>query len=176
MKARFIFGIMLLALTAAACASSGTHRVGVVQVKAVMEECTWAQARMQNLKKEIADRERMLDTQCMTPLQKFAVRLQELEKTPDTDPEKASVLQERQRLLGSCMDLRQKLQEEVAGIRDRFLAELMEKINEAAKTVARRHRLDVVFLAQPQGVVSWAGPRVDVTGEVKTLVDQNSIE
>ncbi len=176
MKPVFMGFWVVLALSAAGCASSGAHRVGVVRVKAVMEECSWAQARVQQLKKEIADRERMLDEQCMTPLQKFAVRLQELEKAPDADPEKVAVLQERQRVMAACMDLRQKLQEEVGAIRDRFLADLMEKIDEAAKTVARRRKLDVVLLAQPQGVVAWSGPRVDVTSEIKVLVDGDSIE
>lgn len=168
--------IVALTLLMASCASSGAHRVGVVQVRLVMEECTWAQVHMQNLKKEIADRERMLDEQCMTPLQKFAVRLKELEKTPDGDPEKTSVEQERQRVLNICMDLRQKLQEEVASIRDRFLAEFMQKIHKAAKTVAKHRQLDVVLLAQPQGVVSWAGTRVDITNDIKSWMDQNLIE
>lgn len=168
--------MIALALLMANCASSGAHRVGVVQVRLVMEECTWAQVHMQNLKKEIADRERMLDEQCMTPLQKFAVRLKELEKTPDGDSEKTLVEKEHQRVLNACMDLRQKLQEEVARIRDRFLAEFMEKIHKASKAVAKHRQLDVVLLEQPQGVVSWAGTRVDITNDIKSWMEQNSIE
>jgi Skp family chaperone for outer membrane proteins len=164
------FMIPFMALLVSACASSGP-RVGVIQVKVVMDESPWALGQVEALKKEISSREKILDEKCVEPLKKIEARLQELLDRPDADEEKTSVMMTKRQMYDGCVVMRSQMQDEISRIRDKFISDLMTKIGDGAGIVARRRKLDLVLLHQQQGPVVWSGPRVDITGEVKKIMD-----
>jgi len=162
---RLVFVFLL-----AGCATSGP-RVGVIQVQTVMEESPWALAQMESLRKEINARQATLEEKCVEPLKKLEARLQPLADRPDADPEKSAAVLEKRQVYDGCVVLRSQMQDEISRVRDRFVADLMGRINTAAREVARRRKLDLVLLNQQPGPVAFSGPRVDVTSEVKKLMD-----
>jgi Skp family chaperone for outer membrane proteins len=164
------FVLVMAAVWVAGCAAAGP-RVGVIQVKVVMDESPWALAQVEALKKEISSRERTLEEKCVEPLKKIEARLQQLAERPDADEEKAAAMSAKRQMYDGCVVMRSQMQDEIARIRDRFITELMTKIGDGAREVARRRKLDLVLLHQQQGSVVWSGPRVDVTGDVKKIMD-----
>ncbi len=160
---------LLVALSG--CAAAGP-RVGVIQVQKVMEESPWALAQLESLRKEINQRQVTLEEKCAEPLKKLEARLAQLADRPDTDEEKAAAIEVRRQTYDGCVVLRAQMQDEISRVRDRFVADLMGKINEAAREVARRRRLDLVLLDQQPGPVAFSGPRVDVTGDVRKIMDR----
>jgi len=166
---RLLCGLLVAGLLAG-CASAGP-RVGVIQVKVVMDESPWALAQVEILKKEIASRERILEEKCVEPLKKIETRLQELVDRTDADDEKATVISAKRQMYDGCVVMRSQMQDEISRIRDKFISDLMAKISDGAREVAKRRKLDLVLLHQQQGPVVWSGTRVDVTADVKKIVD-----
>jgi len=163
--------LLVLVLSVAGCAAAGP-RVGVIQVQKVMEESPWALAQLATLKQEINQRQGTLEEKCAGPLEKIEARLLQLADRPDSDEEKTAATQLRRQTYDGCVVLRGQMQDEISRVRDRFVADLMRRIGEAAKEVARLRKLDLVLLDQQPGPVVFSGPRVDVTGEVKKIMDR----
>ncbi len=160
---------MILGLMAGSCAKP--VQVGVIRVKAIMDESTWGLTQVNLLRREIVSRESALKEKCGGPLEATLIRVRETENLDDDDPVRQEALRNHAGIYEKCMNLRGQLQEELGRIQEKFATAVMEKVQSAAEIIARRRKLDLVLFQDQKGTVLWSGPRVDVTAEVKNMID-----
>lgn len=158
------FLLILLLLTQGACTRERPVTIGVVNMKVLMDKSVWGRKHQKIIQDALAQREKLWEKKCGTPIKEVTLKLKALEKSAD----KAllpSLLETQKRLGRMCYALKGQYQREVEQINEEYAGRILKKVKETASLIARNLKLDLVVTLF-RGVVLYASERVDITEKV----------
>ncbi len=161
---------VLFALFALGCAAPRPLKVGVVNMKTIMDKSVWGRKHQRVISAALAKREKHWTTTCGDPLKALAQKRKqaELKKSPELQ-----LLQEKdKKLRRRCYALKVQYQNEVKVINENYSVKILDKVKETATIIGRTLQLDLV-VTRFRGIVLYASERVDITDRVVVALEES---
>ncbi len=162
--------LVVLLLISSACTRERPVKIGVVNMKVLMDKSVWGRKHQKVIREALAEREKQWEKRCGTPIKEVTLKLEALKKKPDPVAEPL-LLGERQRLGRMCYQLKAQFQREVEQINEEYAAKILKKVKETAALIGKNLRLDLVVTFF-RGVVLYTSERVDITEKVVIALEE----
>jgi Skp family chaperone for outer membrane proteins len=170
-----ILPLFLISIISCAPKNNRGMKIGIINMKKIYENSTWGKKQSLNINKEIAKREKKLETQCSNPLKKSIVKLNKLNKKTPKNPQ--AIREHKTRhigLLRKCNRIRTIFQKEIDKVSENHGAAILKKVKEMASLLAGPKKIDLI-LTKFRGVVIYMSDSIDITDHVIKLLDSEVV-
>jgi Skp family chaperone for outer membrane proteins len=168
-----LFVILSIFTSIISCSHTKPQKIGVVDMKILMDKSVWGRKHQKTIRKELAIRERMWIQKCGNPLKKIILEINKVEKAADKTPGNLKELKLSKRTLYiQCERLKRQYHLEVEQINTNYAATILKKVKESVLLIAKSLHIDLVVTAF-RGVVLYSSDRIDITDKVILALEES---
>ncbi|MGM0598034.1 MAG: OmpH family outer membrane protein [Myxococcota bacterium] len=167
-----VLSFLFFAMATGCTSGLKSHRVGVVNLKAIMEKSVWGRSHKRKMNKQIVRREKQWQENCEKPLKDTVLKLEKVKKNKDSSPKELARLEQKKKQLSQrCSLVRQQFKSEIEELNENFASSIIKKVKEVAASIAEEAQLDLV-VSQFRGVVLYGSKQVDITSKVINKLEE----
>ena len=174
MNFKLFLTVILNVILATSCYSNKKNlKIGIVDLKTVMEKSEWGKEKQQKINSEIAKREKSWNKLCATPLKSIITKLEQLKKSAKNNKtEQVKQLKnKKQQLAFKCSSIKTTYQREIENLNAELASQILKKVKSVTKLLAKQYEFDLI-ITEYRGVVLFNSSKIDITDLIIKNLEQ----